>query len=162
MSARTTHPAGGKIYGNKIKLIQYARRQLGMTDDDYRALLLRAAGVASSKDLTLAGFEAVMAEFHRLGFVYSNAARVTKGAGGTGPGHPTARQWKLLEERACKVGYSGLDDPRFIAWVKPRGKVEHPKFLDLQGLQRVLAALANWIRRGNAKTAKKTGESDRS
>lgn len=147
MSASVTYCAGGLIYGGKLKLVQCARRQLNMAEEDYRALLLRVAGVTSSTELTLQGFSAVMAEFHRLGFVYTKSTRKPKRAGGSAPGHPTSAQWRLLEDRARKVGYAGLDDPRFVVWVKPRGGVDHPRFLSGDGLQRVLAALGKWIER---------------
>lgn len=136
---------GGRIFGSKLALIHTAKRELDMADEDYRALLLRAGGVSSSKGLTLEGFDAVMAEFNRLGFVTTKSKRKPKGAGGTGPKSPTAAQWRLLEERARQVGYGGLEDPRFIAWMKPRGKVDHPRFLDMNGARRVIAALGNWI-----------------
>jgi len=146
-----SYETGGTIYGGKIKLVQFARRQLQMSEEDYRSLLLRAGGVSSCKELTLQGFNAVMAEFHRLGFVYAKSKRKPKQAGGSAPNRPTAAQWRLLEDRARKVGYAGFEDPRFIAWVKPRGKVDHPRFLDGEGLQRVLAALGNWIKRKEGK-----------
>jgi hypothetical protein len=135
----------GRIFGSKLKLIQVARRDLDMTDEDYRDLLQRSGGVKSSTELTLEGFDAVMAEFKRLGFNYKKSGRKPKGAGGTAPNHPTPAQWRLIEDRAKRVGYSGLEDPRFVAWVKPRGKVEHPRFLDNDGAQRVIKALGNWI-----------------
>jgi len=137
----------GKIFGSKLKLIQIAKRALRMTDEDYRALLLRIGGVKSSSDLTLEGFNAVMTEFNRLGFASTKSKRKPKGAGGTAPNHPTPAQWRLIEELARQAGYEGLEDPRFIAWVKPRGKVEHPRFLDTAGAQRVMTALGNWIKR---------------
>lgn len=77
-----------------------------------------------------------------------------KGAGGTGPNSPTVPQWRLLECRARQVGYSGLADPLFIAWMKPRGKVDHPRFLDKDGARRVIAALGNWINQKSVKTQK--------
>ncbi|HEY4697097.1 MAG TPA: regulatory protein GemA [Gallionella sp.] len=149
MTARSSKAKfnGGQIFGSKLKLIHIAKRALRMTDEDYRALLQRVAGVKSSSDLTPVGFDAVMAEFNRLGFVSTKTKRKPKGAGGTAPNHPTPAQWRLIEERAKHVGYAGLEDPRFIAWVKPRGKVEHPRFLDNAGAQRVIAALGNWIER---------------
>ena len=141
-----------KHIGNQGKsLIHVAKTQLNMTDDDYRAMLQRVAGVASSRDLNEGGLSAVMAEFKRLGFVAAKSQRKPKGAGGTGPNSPTAAQWRLLEERARQVGYSGLADPRFIAWMKPRGKVDHPRFLDMDGARRVIAALGNWIERKSGK-----------
>lgn len=139
--------SSGQIFGSKLKLVQIAKRALHMTDEDYRALLLRAGGVKSSRDLTMEGFEAVMAEFNRLGFVYTKSKRKPKGAGGAAPDRPTPAQWRLLEDRAKRVGYDGLEDHRFIAWVKPRGKVEHPRFLDMNGAQRVIGALGKWIAR---------------
>lgn len=143
----------GLIFGSKIALIHKAKRDLNMDDADYRALLLRIAGVSSSSAITLSRFDAVMTEFRRLGFVGSKAKRKPKVAAGTADDRPTVRQWKLLEDRARLVGYAGLDDPRFIAWMKPRGKVEHPRFLDRTAIQRVIAALGSWIERNAEKAA---------
>jgi len=156
MSARKLRPkfTGGRIDRSKIALIHTAKRQLGMAETDYRALLLREGGVKSSSDLTLEGFDAVMAEFKRFGFAYAKSQRKPKGAGGTAPNHPTPAQWRLMEDRARQVGYSGLTDPRFISWIKPRGKVDHPKFLDMEGARSVIAALGNWIERKNTKEGK--------
>jgi hypothetical protein len=155
MSARASRqPApAGKLPASKIRLIKTALRQIGMEDADYRALLQRVASVASSVDLPPEGFEAVMAELHRLGFQYAPSGRKPKAAGaGSAPGRPTAAQWRLLEERARLVGYSGLEDPRFIAWLRPRGKVEHPRFLDMYGMQSALGGLGNWIQRNIKKS----------
>ncbi len=144
MSARL--PAyDGLIFASKIRLIQTARNQLNMVDADYRALLLRTAGVSSSKAVTLAHFDAVMAEFKRLGFIQQPPKRKPKVAAGSAENRPTARQWNLLEDRARKVGYGGLEDQRFIAWMKPRGRVDHPRFLTKTTIQPVLAALGKWI-----------------
>lgn len=150
MSAR--HPAyDGLIFGSKIALIHKAKRDLSIEDADYRALLLRTAGVSSSNAITISRFDAVMAEFRRLGFVGAPPKRKTKVAAGMTEDRPSARQWKLLEDRARQVGYTGLSEPRFIAWMKPRGHVEHPRFLDKTAIQRVIAALGSWIQRKSAK-----------
>lgn len=137
----------GLLFGSKIRLIQTARSQIGMVDGDYRALLLRTAGVSSSKAITLSRFDAVMAEFKRLGFVQRPPKKKPRVAAGSAENRPTTRQWKLLEDRARQVGYGGLEDPRFIAWMKPRGHVEHPRFLTKTAIQPVLAALGKWIQR---------------
>ena len=137
----------GLIFGSKIRLIQTARNQLGVEDADYRALLLRTAGVSSSKAITLSQFDSVMAEFRRLGFVQRPPTKKPKVAAGSAENRPTARQWKLLEDRSRQVGYGGLEDPRFIAWMKPRGHVDHPRFLTKATIQPVLAALGKWIQK---------------
>lgn len=143
----------GLIFGSKIALIHKAKRDLSMDDADYRALLLRTAGVSSSNAITISRFDAVMAEFRRLGFVDAPPKRKPKAAAGTAEDRPTARQWKLLEDRARQVGYDGLSDPRFVTWMKPRGQVEHPRFLNKTAIQRVIAALGSWIQRKAAKAA---------
>ena len=48
--------------------IQIARRQLGLDDDTYRAILKRTVGVESSKDLTPRQIGRVLVELERLGF----------------------------------------------------------------------------------------------
>jgi hypothetical protein len=135
------------IFGSKIRLIQTARNQLDMSDADYRALLLRTAGVSSSRAIILSWFDAVMAEFRRLGFVQKPPKKKPKVAAGSAENRPTARQWKLLEDRARQAGYGGLEDPRFIAWMKPRAHVEHPRFMTKATIQPVLAALGKWLQR---------------
>jgi len=52
----------------ELAAIHAARRQLALTEDSYRDLLERIAGVRSAKDLDEAGRDKVLAEFRRLGF----------------------------------------------------------------------------------------------
>lgn len=56
------------ISKGKKAQIHIAKAQLGLTEEDYRALLARTAGVSSSKDLTDRNVGAVLHELRRLGF----------------------------------------------------------------------------------------------
>lgn len=56
------------ISKGKLAQIHIAKAQLGLSDDDYRAILARTAGVSSSKDLTDRNVGAVLHEFRRLGW----------------------------------------------------------------------------------------------
>ena len=56
-----------KINNKKKAVIHIAKVQTGRSEEEYRDILSRA-GVTSSKDLTDAKFEIVMAEFKKLGF----------------------------------------------------------------------------------------------
>ena len=47
-------------------LLHVAKAKLGLSDEDYRAILFSAAGVESSKDLDTAGFERVLERFVQL------------------------------------------------------------------------------------------------
>ncbi|CAN5549947.1 hypothetical protein BH09PSE4_BH09PSE4_21200 [soil metagenome] len=51
-----------------IAKVHIAKTQLGLDEDDYRAVLLRVAGRMSAKDCTVAELEEVVAEFSRQGF----------------------------------------------------------------------------------------------
>lgn len=55
------------INNRKKALIHVAKKQLGLSEDEYRAVL-EQVGVGSSKDLTDKTFGVVMAHFERLGF----------------------------------------------------------------------------------------------
>ena len=56
------------LSSKQTALIHVAKKELGLTDDDYRAILRQVAGVDSSKHLDFAGFEAVLRRFGELGF----------------------------------------------------------------------------------------------
>lgn len=60
----------------KCQTIHVARRQLDLDDATYRALLVRAAGVTSSRDLkTVKDCDAVLDELSRLGFKHRKPTR---------------------------------------------------------------------------------------
>jgi len=46
---------------------------------------------------------------------------------------------------------SGCDDPRFAAFTKRTAHVDHPKFLTLKTMQKVIAGLENWHETSQAK-----------
>lgn len=56
------------ISKGKLAQIHIARQQLGLSDDEYRAILARTAGVSSSKDLDDRTVGRVLHEFKRLGW----------------------------------------------------------------------------------------------
>ena len=63
------------ISKGKLAQIHIAKAQLGLTDEDYRAILARKAGVSSAKELTNKTVGGVMYEFRRLGFEPKPAKR---------------------------------------------------------------------------------------
>ena len=58
----------------QIAMIHVAKKQLGLCDEDYRAILLHEAGVDTSRDLDSDGLDAVMQRFKVLGFKPSTTA----------------------------------------------------------------------------------------
>ncbi|MCX5512259.1 hypothetical protein C3941_09320 [Kaistia algarum] len=91
---------------NPNAAIHVAKKQLGLDDETYRAVLHRVTGVSSSKDMTPAQHSAVLAEFRRLGFEPTPPASRTV----TSPYRP---QEKTAEERSERRqrGAVHLDGP---------------------------------------------------
>jgi len=59
----------------ELAQIHIAKTQLGLAEDEYRALLLQVTGKTSSKDLTWQGRKALLVHFKKIGFqVKSNKA----------------------------------------------------------------------------------------
>lgn len=82
-----------------LAVIHIAKKQLGMTDDNYRAML-SSFGVESSKDLTLEQFHLLMAAFQRLGFVNKSTKRTAppRNREVNGVRAATSRQIWLIEK----------------------------------------------------------------
>lgn len=58
----------GKVVASQLALIHVAKKELALSDDDYRSILELHGGVNSAKLLTMAGFERVMKRMEQLGF----------------------------------------------------------------------------------------------
>ncbi len=56
------------ISRKQIAMLQVARKQLGLADEDYYTILWHEAGARSSRDLDNDSFDAVLRRFERLGF----------------------------------------------------------------------------------------------
>lgn len=126
----------------KIGLIHLAKKKLLMADEDYRALLLRAAGVESSKSLDAAGFAAVMVELGKLGFESTAASEKRKEPYRAGS-HATYSQRSYI--RRLWQDYKGEDDLAGLRrWLQRQFKVSDPRFLDSETTRKVICALKNF------------------
>ncbi len=67
----------GSLDRKKLALIHIVKKELGISDPDYRCLLKRIAGVESSKDLDEAGFRKMMRFFVRSDYYRVNASGMT-------------------------------------------------------------------------------------
>lgn len=119
--------------------IQIARRQLGMDDDTYRAMLMRTVGATTSKGLTPRQIGRVLAELERLGFQPSNPRKATTGRQTAEP----------APERAALIGKINAqlaEAERTIAYADGMArrmfKVERVEWCDPDQLRRLVAALA--------------------
>ena len=116
--------------------IHIAKKDLGLDDDTYRALLARVAGVTSAKDLNPRQVSAVLAEFQRLGWQPSSNPR----AGRARPNPARSRQAvmgkveALLAEAGRPWAYADGMAGRMFG-------VARVEWLDDNQLQRLMQAL---------------------
>jgi hypothetical protein len=130
-------------------VVHVAKYQLQMADEAYRALLARAAGVTSSVQLDERGFEALMAEFERLGF------RSMKSRAQPGRRAGMATPPQLAKIHGLWKEYSGHgDDLKLGHWLERHFSVSHSRFLEGWRAGKCIAVLEKMVAYASAKRAK--------
>lgn len=124
-----------------IRLIHVAKRELRMDDDDYRALLVRAGGQSSAKDLSEDGAQAVIEEMKRLGFKPRNANSTLSG--------PFAPKLVALWLSAWNLGIArNRHEHALIAFAQRQTGIAHVRWVrDQRDAERVIEALKKWMAR---------------
>jgi len=130
----------------QLSLIHVAKSRLGLTDDDYRTILRRAAGVESSRDLDPLGFELTMDELHRLGFESDFAARNL----GRRRGMASLKQVNLIHELWAEYTGGAGDDRGLDRWIERTFKVGSIRFLTPTMARKAITALFAMARRVKA------------
>ncbi|EMQ6642038.1 regulatory protein GemA [Pseudomonas aeruginosa] len=114
--------------------IQIARRQLGLDDDTYRAVLKRTVGVESSKDLTPRQIGRVLVEMERLGF------KATASKGRDKP-KPAAERAKLVGKIEAQLAEAGRPWEYADSLAARMYKVERLEWCDSKQLGGIITAL---------------------
>lgn len=158
-----------RISRQQIALIHVAAHQLGMGDADYRALLVRAAGVRSASGLDAAGFVAVMRRFEALGFAKGKARRAGVPATAPAPVPPQYGERRGMATPAqvdtirgmWRTWYEGSDEDSARAlrhWLEGHYHVSDLRFCDVATAQKALEGLKAMNARKRRATAKNTGK----
>lgn len=107
-----------------IAAIHVGKKQLGLDDETYRALLERVTGQASTKAMTPRQHEAVLTELRRLGFKPAVKGGRTQLKG------PYAKKLQWLWIAGWNLGViHSRDDASLTAFVKGRTGVDAVRFL---------------------------------
>jgi hypothetical protein len=126
-------------------LLHVAKAQLGLEDDIYRGILHQEAGVSSSKDLTLIGFDRVMKRLKQLGF-RRKAKPVIKQRR---PGMASPEQIWKINDLARQLGWQ--DNPKRLAgFVKKYANIERLEWLPHGKAWRIIEALKKLVERQNS------------
>lgn len=131
--------------------IHIAKKQLGLDDDTYRAMLLQHGGVSSSKDLTPLGAAKVLQHLEKAGFK-------PKAGNGKRP-KPAAGRAALIGKIEAQLADAGRPWAYAHAMAQKMFKVDKVEWLDEAQLGKVVAALAYDAKR-RAK-AQKDGDNGR-
>ena len=133
----------------KISLIHIAKSRIDMTDDDYRAMLLRVAGVGSSRELDDVRFEWIMTEFQRLGFQSDFGQRNI----GNRHGMASPQQIEMIRNLWATFTEGKGTDASLGIWLERQFKVSALRFLSAELGQRAIGALIAMNNRRVSKVA---------
>lgn len=130
--------------------IHIAKKQLGLDDETYRAMLLQHGGVTSAKDLTPLGAAKVLHHLEKAGFKPKAADH------GKHP-KPAAGRAALVRKVEAQLADAGRPWDYVDAMAKRMFKVDKLDWLDEEQLGKVVAALAYDAKR-RAKAQKVGGD----
>jgi hypothetical protein len=125
----------------RLAIIHVAKKQLGLDEDAYRAVL-SGAGVHSARDIaTTAQFNTVMAAFAALGFASPGAAVKHKSAvSGEDPAHISKRQEYYIRG-LWALASRAKDEKSLRRMIKRIGKTDDIRFLSRRAASAVILAL---------------------
>ncbi|KTE75694.1 hypothetical protein ATE59_11790 [Sphingopyxis sp. A083] len=141
-----SRPLRGGIMSAAIKMIHVAKRELGMDDDDYRAVLGRATrGAATSlRAMTDGQLQLVIGEMKKLGFVPSSPTGTSRKVKG-----PFAPKLLALWLSGWNLGIvHSRDDQALIHFVERQTGIAHVQWLrDPRDAAKAIDGLKLWIAR---------------
>lgn len=130
----------------QLSKIHIAKKDLGIDDDTYRALLMRVTGAQSSRGLKPAQMAAVLREFERLGW------KPKKNTGRAAPKASPERE-KLVGKIGALLTTAGRTWAYADGMAKRMYKVERTEWLNPKQLQGMVAALEYDAKRRGAQAS---------
>ncbi|NTJ42574.1 regulatory protein GemA [Agrobacterium larrymoorei] len=124
----------------QIALLHVAKKQLGLDEDTYRAILVKVTGYDSAADLHQPGFLAAVKYFTAMGF----RSTWTKRSYGYRPTMATPAQVELIRSLWAKfLGRDDENDAELSKWLDRFHKVSSLRFVDSKKAAKVISALRN-------------------
>lgn len=136
---------------SSLAAIHVAKKQLGLDEDTYRAVLTRVTGKSSAAAMDEAERGRVVEELRRQGF--QPAPRQARGEALNGPRKalqgPFAKKLQALWIAAWNLGLvDDRQDSALVAFVKRQTGIEHMNWLrDPADAEKVIEALKGWMAR---------------
>ncbi len=128
--------------------VHIAKKDLGLIDENYRAILVRITGHESSAACSERQLEQVLAEFRRLGW----QPRPAKSKGGAGFDKPHVRKIYALWAEAGRLGaVANATKEALRAFVERQTGKSAPEFCAPPDANKVCEALKAMIRRAEGR-----------
>jgi hypothetical protein len=128
-----------------IQLVHIAKARLKMDDAEYRAWLRECTGKTSSKDMSDEKLSTFVDSLRESGILDTPAVKRMAGVGGHD--RPTRKQLKAVDDYARELGMSGIDDKGLATFCRRITKMDSPRFLDKNGITKLLNGLSAWVKR---------------
>lgn len=135
------------LTASHYSILRVAKQQVGLTDEDYRAILVRLSGQDSAKGLDRKSFAKVMAHFEFLGFKSTSAKKDASRR----PGMASTAQLRKIEVLWAEFTDGTGDETSLRHWMENHRHGHGPKWLEKDGAQRVIAALSAMVDRRKSK-----------
>ena len=149
MSARAAparFDAGSQHRRSLIAKVHIAKVQLGLADDDYRAVLSRVAGQRSAADCDETQLVAVLKEFESKGF--SAKPRSPAKPGARPADHPSARKARALWISLAQLGVvRNREDSALEAFARRQLGVERLQWANQSQVYKLIEALKDMAER---------------
>jgi hypothetical protein len=123
----------------QLRLLQVARRQLGLREDQWRSILVRCGNVASATELEKDDFPTIMEYLRYLGF---DPVKPHGESYGDRPGFATRGQVELIRElwrEYCRA--AAFEEEAFNKWLAAKWHVTSLRFLTAEAARKVITAL---------------------
>lgn len=119
-----------------IQLIHIAKSQLGLSDDDYRAVLASVSKKSSCSDMTIFELDEVLKAFNTLGF------RVKKlETKEVELGRHTSKEQMDYIKGMWELVSRNKSDSALYSFISRISGAAHPRFMNEKGAQKVIIAL---------------------
>lgn len=130
---------------NLIAQIHIAKKQLGMAEDSYRALLQRHGG-ASCTELNVMQLSKVVAELKQKGFKAYSKRRGPKSSKFNSQGDKIRALWITMAKQGI---ISSADEGALRSYIKRMtgGKFDAAQFCDAGTASRIIESLKQWQKR---------------
>jgi hypothetical protein len=137
---------------SKLAMIHVAKKQLGLDDDVYRAMLREAIGVDSAAEIKYEfEYGKMMYAFEKLGF------KITPKPRGKRERPQWAEEWGGTQDQRAKIevlwkaNARNKSDFALRAFIKRIAHVDHPRFLNVELAKKVILALEAMAQKGAKK-----------